>query len=161
MKENKVFATKYKEHDPYRTVYYDSVRTLDDGTMIFRSGKPVFFTENGSNLLQEYPFACETYIWPDRWWNLTIFYDAKQRIEKAYVNIGLPPSLFKNMASFCDLDLDVAIDRQGFDQLLDADEFDEANYPDNIRKRAVEETRRVLEMVQRKEPPFRWENYEY
>lgn len=156
MKKYKIYARHYKDdyRKTHRIVYYDQLKTADDGSLIFRSGKPVQYNNIGDGQVHCHPFACQTYIYPDKWYNLTVFYDALYKYQQAYINLATPPEIFTSMASYSDLYLDIIIDKQGYPILNDIDEFENADLPSKVRSKVIEVTRDLLVKIAKRKEPF-------
>lgn len=92
------------------------------------------------------------------WWHL-LYSGANHHAYSAFIDIVTPPVwVSENRYEMIDLDLDVALHTDGTVDIQDEDEFEvhqvQYGYTEEMIRRAVEETERVMTMVRDLEPPF-------
>ncbi|MFV1986076.1 MAG: DUF402 domain-containing protein [Gemmatimonadota bacterium] len=66
------------------------------------------------------------YLWPDRWYEVGAFFDARGAFRGHYVNLVRPPTFAENRWTVEDLFLDVWVPATGDPVILDEDELTEA-----------------------------------
>lgn len=92
------------------------------------------------------------------WWHLH-YNGANHHKYTHFIDIVTPPVwLSEHRYEMIDLDLDVAIHRDGTVEIQDEDEFEvhqvELGYTEEMIARAIEETRRLVAAVERRREPF-------
>ena len=79
----------------------------------------------------------ETYF-TNRWYNIFEIYAHDSGVLKAYYcNIGYPAQITDGTVSYRDLELDLLVLPDGRQVLLDEDEFQQLNLPDQARQQAL------------------------
>jgi protein associated with RNAse G/E len=97
-------------------------------------------------------------LWPDRYYNVLLFWLPDWTFRGYYVNLALPSEWDGELCVYIDLELDVALFEDGIVRVLDQDEYEESkiryNYPDELIERVEHTTVQVVEMMERRTFPF-------
>lgn len=95
------------------------------------------------------------YYYSDRWYNIFDIANADGQRKGWYCNIAQPASIFAERIEQVDLLLDVWVDPRGVPLVLDEDEFKADNtLSPELRKRALDGLRELLEMIAARQEPF-------
>lgn len=95
------------------------------------------------------------YYYNDRWYNIFDIASADGQRKGWYCNIAQPASIFDERIEQVDLLLDVWVDPRGVPLVLDEDEFEADNtLSPELRKRAQDGLRELLEMIAAQKQPF-------
>jgi protein associated with RNAse G/E len=98
------------------------------------------------------------YYWTDRWYNIFRFENASGELRNYYCNINIPAELDDDTLSFVDLDVDVLVRPDFTCEILDEEEFETNsllyNYPPEMRRKAQEALRALLELIANRRFPF-------
>ncbi|HZR40124.1 MAG TPA: DUF402 domain-containing protein [Ktedonobacteraceae bacterium] len=95
------------------------------------------------------------YYYNDRWYNIFDIASADGQRKGWYCNIAQPASIFDERIEQVDLLLDVWVDPRGVPLVLDEDEFEADNtLSPELRKRAQDGLRELLEMIAEQKQPF-------
>lgn len=98
------------------------------------------------------------FYWLDRWFNIFRFHEPDGSLRNFYCNINMPPIFKDKVLDYVDLDIDVLIWRDFSIQILDTDEFEENskkyNYSSEIKNKADESLKKILELVEKRGFPF-------
>ena len=95
------------------------------------------------------------YYYSDRWYNIFDIANAAGQRKGWYCNIAQPASIFDERIEQVDLLLDVWVDPRGVPLVLDEDEFEADNTLNaELRKRARDGLRELLEMIAAQKEPF-------
>src|SRR5258706_5936365 len=91
----------------------------------------------------------------DRWYNIFEIFDRDSRELKGwYCNIGKPAIIDDQTISYVDLALDLWIAADGEQTVLDEDELDTLNLPDDLLWRVRESLHELQELFKSQRPPF-------
>src|SRR5258706_5867651 len=91
----------------------------------------------------------------DRWYNIFEIYDRDSRELKGwYCNIGKPALIEDQTISYVDLALDLWVAPDGEQTVLDEDELDTLDLPEEVLRRVRESLHELQEMFKSKRPPF-------
>ena len=143
---------------------------------IHREWQARLITQNGSLIVVEGVFAEEIkhtllgtivpgtrsteYYWTDRWFSVFRFLEPTGQLRNYYCNINLPAEFDGQILSFIDLDIDVLVTPDFSYRILDEDEFiahaRQYDYPASIRTRVPLALAKLIETIERREPPFDW-----
>ncbi|MGH2498213.1 MAG: DUF402 domain-containing protein [Ktedonobacteraceae bacterium] len=95
------------------------------------------------------------YYYSDRWYNIFDIASADGQRKGWYCNIAQPASIFDGRIEQVDLLLDVWVDPRGVSLVLDEDEFEaDSTLNAELRKRARDGLRELLEMIAAQKEPF-------
>ncbi len=116
-------------------------------------GRPVFLAEVGVTL--EAGDSWVEYYYRDRWYNIMKIFDSAGRLKGYYCNICLPAEFDGQQLTWRDLTLDVFIFPNGSYKVLDEADFEASDlYPPEIKARAREAVRELIDRASRGETPF-------
>ncbi len=91
----------------------------------------------------------------DRWYNIFEIYDRDSRELKGwYCNIGKPALIEDQTISYVDLALDLWVAPDGEQTVLDEDELDTLDLPEEVLRRVRESLHELQELFKSKRPPF-------
>ncbi len=91
----------------------------------------------------------------DRWYNIFEIFDRDSRELKGwYCNIGKPALIDDQTISYVDLALDLWVAPDGEQTVLDEDELDTLDLPDDVLRRVRESLHALQELFKSKRPPF-------
>ncbi len=98
------------------------------------------------------------FYWLDCWFNVFRFHQPDGSLRNFYCNINMPPKFQNNVLDYVDLDIDVLVWKDFSIEILDMDEFAENskkyNYSVEIKNRANESLKKILELVENRDFPF-------
>ena len=116
------------------------------GRTIYRGDEPLFVAEHGVAFL----------VPPDQWWSATWWWGHPEI--DLYVNIGTVAVVEADRVVSTDLDLDVIRRVDGTCEIIDQDEFEAHQvlygYPPDVIERTEATADEVLDLMQRRVPPF-------
>ncbi len=88
------------------------------------------------------------YYWFAKNYNLFCFFEPNGIFRNLYFNISLPPKLLGRKLEYIDLDIDVVVWPDKSHTVLDLDEFEANDYPENIRTTAFAALADVLSDIE-------------
>ncbi len=98
------------------------------------------------------------YYWLDSWYNVFRFGDPKEKFQKFYCNVSMPPSFDGRVLSYVDLDIDVLVKPDFSFQVLDLSDFaDNAiryGYPVEVQENAHRGLAELIRMIETRAFPF-------
>lgn len=95
------------------------------------------------------------YYYSDRWYNIFAIYDRDDRqIKGWYCNVGKPAEFEDGIVSYVDLALDLWVSANGTQTVLDEDEFDALELPDELRARALTGLAELKRLFLNDKPPM-------
>lgn len=94
------------------------------------------------------------YYYPGRWYNIFRIGDTEGNLKGFYCNIIKPVMIEKNVLRWIDMALDIWVEPDGSHLLLDEEEFEELDPPDNEREEAMGAVVELKEMIDEREGPF-------
>jgi protein associated with RNAse G/E len=99
-----------------------------------------------------------TILWPERYYNLLLFWDADWTFDCYYVNLAKPHQWDGKLCTYIDLELDVALFENGVIEILDQDEYEDSkiryNYPRELIAQIERATAEVVDLMERRTFPF-------
>ena len=97
-------------------------------------------------------------LWPERHYNVVLFWKADWTFDCYYVNLALPRQWDGELCSYIDLELDVALYLDGTLKILDEDEYEESkiryNYPQELIAKIEQTTAEVVQLMEQRVFPF-------
>lgn len=138
----------HRRWEPSRVIDPDGpVLWLDPGTQVIEA--------NGKRWEDAHPVVF--HFWPDAWFNVAAL--LRPNGVGFYCNLGLPPRMDAERISFVDLDVDLVLRADLSWEIVDWDEFEdhrqEMHYPPKVKTGVQKGLERLLEMVERRQGPFR------
>lgn len=104
------------------------------------SAEPIFLGDTPLHIGDRF---VETY-YADRWYNCYEIHDrASDQVKCWYCNVAYPAELGNDAISFRDLALDLLIYPDGRQEVLDEDEFESLNLPQEVRGQALSALREL------------------
>lgn len=95
------------------------------------------------------------YYYTDRWYNIFAIYDRDDgQIKGWYCNVGKPAVIEDRLVSYVDLALDLWVSANGTQTVLDEDEFDALELPDELRARALTGLAELKRLFLNDKPPM-------
>lgn len=95
------------------------------------------------------------YYYTDRWYNIFAIYDRDDgQIKGWYCNVGKPAEFEDGIVSYVDLALDLWVSANGTQTVLDEDEFDALELPDELRARALTGLAELKRLFLNDKPPM-------
>lgn len=95
------------------------------------------------------------YYYSDRWYNIFAIYDRDDgQIKGWYCNVGKPAEFEDGIVSYVDLALDLWVSANGTQTVLDEDEFDALELPDELRARALTGLAELKRLFLNDKPPM-------
>ncbi len=99
-----------------------------------------------------------TLMWPDVYYNISLFWDGDWNFECYYVNLALPHQWDGELCTYIDLELDVMMTEDGTITILDEDEYEEGkiryNYPQELIAQIERSTKEVVALMEARTYPF-------
>lgn len=148
---------KVQKKNPVGEVVYeyegDELRR-DDTSVVLEA----LFTR-GDMLFQDVTFKkgdrFVEYYYSDRWYNIFAIYDRDDgQIKGWYCNVGKPAEFEDEIVSYVDLALDLWVSANGTQTVLDEDEFDALELPDELRARALTGLAELKRLFLNDKPPM-------
>lgn len=95
------------------------------------------------------------YYYSDRWYNIFAIYDRDDgQLKGWYCNVGKPAVIEDRLVSYVDLALDLWVSTNGTQTVLDEDEFDALELPDELRARALTGLAELKRLFLNDKPPM-------
>lgn len=95
------------------------------------------------------------YYYTDRWYNIFAIYDRDDgQIKGWYCNVGKPAVIEDRLVSYVDLALDLWVSANGTQTVLDEDEFEALELPDELRARALTGLAELKRLFLNDKPPM-------
>lgn len=95
------------------------------------------------------------YYYTDRWYNIFAIYDRDDgQVKGWYCNVGKPAVIEDRLVSYVDLALDLWVSANGTQTVLDEDEFDALELPDELRARALTGLAELKRLFLNDKPPM-------
>jgi len=95
------------------------------------------------------------YYYSDRWYNIFAIYDRDDgQLKGWYCNVGKPAEFEDGIVSYVDLALDLWVSANGTQTVLDEDEFDALELPDELRARALTGLAELKRLFLNDKPPM-------
>lgn len=141
-----------------RRIDFDRSTQGENGMLEFHSDFPLRYSEGGEEKI--FPFESKLFLFPEKWFNIFLFYDGDQRFHRAYCNIATPPEIRERDITFVDLDIDVVITQAYEIEVLDMHEFksnsETYGYPPEVVHNALQAVDEIRQMVAIRKYPFCW-----
>jgi uncharacterized protein len=94
------------------------------------------------------------YYYTDRWYNIFVIHDREDgNIKGWYCNIGMPAAFEDGVVSYVDLALDLWVSADGKQTVLDEDEFEQLDLPEDLRRQAQNGLQELKELFLNDKPP--------
>ena len=98
------------------------------------------------------------YYWTDRWYNIFRFAQPDGKLRRYYCNVNVPATLYDDLLSYIDLDIDILVQPDFSYQILDLEEFEKNSslyeYSIEVRQNAHQAVSRLVEMIETRAFPF-------
>lgn len=111
-------------------------------------------------LIQQGTISYE-YFFRKCWFNVFRLHYPNDSFRNFYCNINMPPKLNSSSLNYIDLDIDLIVEVDFSYRIVDMNEFEKNaaiyGYPPEIRQKTLESVDKVVEMIKRREHPFRLE----
>jgi protein associated with RNAse G/E len=94
------------------------------------------------------------YYYTDRWYNIFAIYDREDdRLKGWYCNVGQPAVFEDSTVSYVDLALDLWVSASGEQVVLDEEEFEALQLPEDLRTGALHGLEELKQLFLNGEPP--------
>ena len=92
------------------------------------------------------------YYWLDRRYNVFRFSDTER--SRFYCNVTQPPTFEGSVLSYVDLDIDVLVESDFSYQILDLEDFEAYQYPEEVKQSARDALDELVGLVETRSFPF-------
>jgi len=158
MKLTKGFVTdihSYKHNEIIHRVWRNTkIVDASDDLLITAHKKTRVFEQSGRSWLTKEPAIC--YFYKDLWFNVIVMF--KRTGIVYYCNLSSPYIYDGEAIKYIDYDLDVKVFPNGEYIILDKNEYRYhariMDYPNNIKKVVEDELKKLVKLIENKEPPF-------
>lgn len=139
-----------------RVFHFDRLFQKTSQYLHFQSDSQLVISEH--NVEKIFPYRTDFFLYPEKWFNIFMFYNADKSFHDAFCNFTMPPSISDTDINFVDLDIDLIVKPDASITIEDEDEYKERStlwgYPTEFQSKANSVIQEITSMVKNRLHPF-------